>query len=537
MEVIQKYKKIISNISYLLFLILFLLCVIVRYINSYWFDLLFVPLILSLMFLFVAIAFSYSDIIRFIKNKNSKAIISIISNCIMLIGSLVLLNLIVLKYDTTWDLSVNKTNTLSDFSKNTISQLKSKLEIMAFIPANQSEIKNRVEFLLDLYVGVSDKISYQIIEPKMRPDLLQENQIEANDKATLVLQYDGKKTKIKESDVSLQLGSSLINEESLSNQIYKISKEKNKKIYFLEGHGERDTQTQNPESISKFVQSLKDLGYDIRSLRLLEFDKVPGLADLLVIAGPERALIQSEVLKIKRYLESGGNLLVLADPGKQHNLAQISKLVGIEFQNNFIIDIQGQKLANSAVLSVGTQYNMQHDISKSIPLSEYTLFSFASSLQKAPDAPVYYKINTLVKSAEESFTQNNLQVQAIYNPNTDRKGPLDLIIASEGDMYTLKNQNNIEAGVEKNQFKAVVAGDSDFVSNQFLSQVYNKDLALNIVSYLVGDFTQISIRPKDIKNEALYWSDTYKSIYVLLQIGFSLIFFLLAIWIWFKRRS
>ena len=530
-------KNLLAKIFWLLSLLSFLVLFLGRYFIGYWLDIMFLPIIMGISCFITAFVLDYKNLKNIFLSKKTHYSSNLLFQFLCVLCSFVFLNILLAKYNLSWDLSHDKIHTLSPMSQNVLNSLDENLEIKAFFSEKEEQEKNRFDWLMQIYTKHSSRIKLTYYEPKTRPDLVEQYKIDPNDKGSVIFLYKGKQTRLKESHLAEQFGTSQFTEQNITNAIVKIKNEKSKKIYFLTGHSERSLEANDAESISQFSKSLQEAGYDVRSLRILELGKIPSSASVLVIAGSQKSLLQQELLQIKDFLEKGGSLFLAADPNQQHNLAQVTKILGIEFQNNFILDIQGQKLANNAVLSVGSIYNAQHFITQNIPVSEYTLFSYASALQKAPDALEYYNIQSLVRSGEESFTQNKLQVDAVFNPKTDRKGPLDIIMISEGEMYRLKDPRNIESGVEKNKFKAVVAGDSDFFSNKFFTQVFNRDLSLNIIAYLADDMEQVSIRPKISNASVLYITDTNKTIYVMFHIAFSLILLFFAIYLWYKRRS
>ena len=90
-------------------------------------------------------------------------------------------------------------------------------------------------------------------------------------------------------------------------------------------------------------------------------------------------------------------------------------------------------------------------------------------------------------------------------------------------------------------FKAVIAADTDFLSNGVIFQNVNRDLALNSISYLLGDSDLISIAPKEVSITQMRmsppeFSQFYK--FVVMGIFFPLPFLFLGISIvlWLKRR-
>jgi ABC-type uncharacterized transport system involved in gliding motility auxiliary subunit len=105
-------------------------------------------------------------------------------------------------------------------------------------------------------------------------------------------------------------------------------------------------------------------------------------------------------------------------------------------------------------------------------------------------------------------------------------------------MNTESNDSEKTAGTsEAAEFNVVVAGDSDFLSNQWLFQYFNRDLALNSVAFLAKDEDLISIRPKVGKTSNLELPRGRAIVYGILFLAFPLLLFIVAGVFWYRRRG
>ncbi len=89
--------------------------------------------------------------------------------------------------------------------------------------------------------------------------------------------------------------------------------------YFTTGHGELEWsgEEQSPvRSIRAFRQRLRDLGFKIKTLGLREGlgDKVPEDAGVVIVAGPRRPFIPSEINALSTYIHGGGSVLFALGP-------------------------------------------------------------------------------------------------------------------------------------------------------------------------------------------------------------------------------
>jgi ABC-type uncharacterized transport system involved in gliding motility auxiliary subunit len=114
-----------------------------------------------------------------------------------------------------------------------------------------------------------------------------------------------------------------------------------------------------------------------------------------------------------------------------------------------------------------------HPITKDFGRERLTLFNLARSLKAADGSTPVELVLTGDKSWAESDTKRFVDQSAVSRDETDRKGPLPLAMAT-----TITG--------DAKEGRLVVVGDSDFARNRYVSEAYNADLFLNMVSWLVG---------------------------------------------------
>jgi len=83
------------------------------------------------------------------------------------------------------------------------------------------------------------------------------------------------------------------------------------KAYFLQGHGEPSLSDSGDEGYLKFGSILEENYIAVQPLQLLGDNPVPDDCNLLIIAGPQKALSEIELEKINQYLSQGGRLFML----------------------------------------------------------------------------------------------------------------------------------------------------------------------------------------------------------------------------------
>ena len=112
------------------------------------------------------------------------------------------------------------------------------------------------------------------------------------------------------------------------------------------------------------------------------------------------------------------------------------------------------------------------------------------------------------KSWAETDFEELRQGSVSFNPQEDRQGPVPVAVLSEVEC----------SGEDKNGVlsRIVVFGDSDFASNGSINLSGNRDLLMNIFSWLAQEEDFIAIRPKSssfspvvlssLEAKAIFWS-------------------------------
>ena len=153
---------------------------------------------------------------------------------------------------------------------------------------------------------------------------------------TVVLEYKGRREKVNGDG-----------EQELTNGLIKVIQGRQPKVYFTQGHGEKDTVSADRAGYNGLATNLTSGNFIVEKLVLAQASKVPDEADILVIAGPKADFLAPEIDALKAYLARGGKLLVLLDPVLKADQLQPAALQGllkdwgIQVGNNIVVDVSG----------------------------------------------------------------------------------------------------------------------------------------------------------------------------------------------------
>ncbi|MGD1872489.1 MAG: GldG family protein [Mastigocoleus sp.] len=482
---------------------------------------------------------------------------------ISLITILVLVNFLGSRYNWRADLTEERLYTLAPQTQELVKSLTTPVRLLIF-----DVTENPVDQdLLENYKRQNPNFQFEYIDPN-RPGLPQKFGV--RDRGEVYIESGDRRQLVQVVNQQQRLS-----EVKLTNSLQQITSTTTAKIYFLQGHGEHPL-TQGENSISQAVQALKDKNFVPQPLNLANQTSVPEDADVVAIAGPENALFDTEVQALQKYLDNGGNLLLLLEPDTDPNLNNLLSQWGIELDNRLAVEIPGSPQFGPAVPIV--QEYGKHPITRYFGnnfsvyrLARPILTKETPGIQTSPLLKTKPFPNSWAESDRESeeleFNEapkedNNSQEDQKSPVLGDTKGPLTLGVALSKKVSVKKplptptptpttsptpnpTPTKEAAKPEKTpeedsgESRMVVIGDSDFVTNSFFQFQLNGDVFLNSVTWLSqqDDKQPLSIRPKEPTNRRLnlatvqYQLIGWTSIIILPLIAFSS-----AAFLWWRRR-
>ncbi|MDX5151243.1 MAG: GldG family protein [Acidiferrobacterales bacterium] len=423
---------------------------------------------------------------------------------VLVVGGLVLWLSKLYYWET--DLTLSGRNSLSDASIKVLQQMDKPLKITAYASLH-GDRRVDIKKLIDSYRRYKRDIDLEFVDPNSSPQKTRAAGIQYD--GQLVLEYNGSHKLLTQ-----------LKEEALTNALVQLGHKNDRWVLFLTGHGERSIERQANFDLSDWAQHLHKQGFLTRSLSLSETPSVPTNTSVLVIAGPQSDLLPGEVKEIEKYVNAGGHLLWLHDPGKTYGLAPIMEDLDIEFQPGIIIDPLSQLLTGSATAIVIGKYG-SHPIVKNF--NDNTVFPNACGIEMHKSKK--WKQSVLLDTREQAWSETGrLGGKVKRDKGIDIPGPLNVGVALTRD-------------TDKGEQRIVVMCDGDFLSNTFLGNAGNLELGMSIANWLSHDDAYINIPTVTAADAKLDLSVATKNV---MTIIFALIMPLALIGtgltIWFRRR-
>lgn len=329
-------------------------------------------------------------------------------------------------------------------------------------------------------------------------------------------------------------------------------------VGFLAGHGERGIGQYSERSYTGFTRTknvrhaLINQGFDFKTVTL---DKdIPADVNILVIAEMRTPMTEDESMRFKRYLEQGGNVMLIGDVGYQGIANSVGELFGVKFTDGYLIQPDKKRIPRGVVKmkegKVNNYSGKPLDLVMLRPTKEAVGISYifgrgASSFIALPGAVGLdyshadekgFKITPLLVT--DTTCWNELQTKDLINEVVEynqEKG-------EEKKSYAVALALSRKVG-DKEQ-KIVVLGDADGLSNADIAraragrEVSNYGLAIGSFHWMSDGEFPIDVRRPMADDRKLNLSENGLEIFKYAVMGgVPGILILMALGIWYRRRK
>jgi len=279
------------------------------------------------------------------------------------------------------------------------------------------------------------------------------------------------------------------------------------KVYFLAGNLERSIYKTGEREYSMHTiekqnrSSLLNLGFDVDTLSL-ESRAIPAGITTLVIADPKTELDQVALVKIHHYIQDGGNVFIMGEPGKQAMLNPVLEQLGVHFKMGTLVQLSKNETPDKVIpygtdasFDLAEEFNLlnlkKERSNKIFDDSLKMIMSGATAI--AYDTHGAFNITPLLKTQRnKTWIKKGILV-------TDSIPPV--FNGLEGDerdtAYTTAIQLTRE--VNHKQQRIIVCGDADFKDNLRLSGDQFLNAFYSWLDYGVYPVYVPAIAPKDVK--------------------------------------
>ena len=339
--------------------------------------------------------------------------------------------------------------------------------------------------------------------------------------------------------------------------LLQVSGSGEKTVFFLTGHGERNSVSPTEENgYLLAAELLRSEGYGVETLDLQTKTLVPRQTGetqdeplnenevaptLIVVAGPQKNLLPDEEEVLSQYIKDGGRMLLLLDPETPDSFRAFLEKWGLSLGKGNIID-QEEFIGEERTPFI-SQYNPNVVLTQALGRTFFPGVTSITAAEEIPSVQVEGQEIPLVEFTVLAATSSNSWLIEDANrtdpdEDIDTRGPLFTVVLA--DAYGTKGAIGEEIPENREDLdkaSLVVVGDSDFASNEHFDSAGNGDLFLNSANFLVGDVALINIRPRlQSRPELLATPNEFNVIRYTSWFLLPILMAMAGIFVWWTRR-
>jgi ABC-type uncharacterized transport system involved in gliding motility auxiliary subunit len=453
--------------------------VVIRLFFPMWSSLAYWAAAAAMAWVLLYVAIERATIVRALRRRatmfSASASLSVVAALFILLA----VNFLAIRRDITWDLTTQQAFKLSEQTRKVLDSLTS--PITAYVVARPDGF-GRFREILTAYEQASPNIRVEYVDADRHPARVKEWGV--INYGTVVFEQNGRRLRVM-----------LNREQELTNALIRLTKGRDVKAYFTQGHGERALIRETRASFTSALSALERDNYKIESLLLAQAATVPADASLLIVAGPSVDFLPSETEVLQEYLRRGGKALLLLDPVVGSDMRHLPVLEsalaewGISLGHDVVVDtIESARLPGAdASLPVIVTYP-SHEATRDFSL--LTAYPLAQSVRTIAGSTTGRRMGDVVRTSDRSWSTSSVDrmvrgQEPVFDERIDRRGPLTLAVSV--------TQKVSEGGGET---RLIVVGDSDFAANAMVGIQGNVDMFVNMTNWLTEQGDLISVRPR-----------------------------------------
>jgi ABC-type uncharacterized transport system involved in gliding motility auxiliary subunit len=447
------------------------------------------------------------------------------------IGILVFVNMLGVRRPERWDLTANRSLSLSQETLQVVSQLPQPVQAIVFAESTDSrktEIENQ---LYEMQIRSNGMLSYEVVDPRDAPQFAA--QLGVRELGTTVLVMGDRRQQVTGT-----------READFTTGLIKLVQPNPRKAYFTTGHQEKRIDSFDQDGYGQLKQQLESRNFVVENLSLFTSPEVPQDASLVVVAGPRTPFTEPELQALFAYIDQGGDLMVMVDPAVDANLAPLFTRWGVEVGKAFVAEGDPRASFRSPFLPVVSQL-ATHKVTERIA-GLPTVFITPTYLTTPSQPPTGWRITPLARTSEQSWAESDeasvrTPQNATFDEGVEQRGPFTLAaVLEQAPAPSAPGTPPPPDDPNAPKSRVMIVTTSHLASNQifqFGAQVANPDLFINGASWLVGDDELISIRPREPDDRTLFLTNAQRNFIMLSSTIFVPALVLgIGILVWWNRR-
>ena len=377
------------------------------------------------------------------------------------------------RYRVEGDWTVGDRASLSPTTTQLLDALTDPVDVVSYARPDGG-LRNVIRDFIERYQHHKADITLRFVDPDSDPEAMRDAGIRID--GEMQVNYHGRSERLV-----------VLGENEFSKALMRLSRARERVVGFLDGDGERHPLGKTNADVGQFVMALGGQGVRSVPLALAAIGKIPQNIDLLVIANPQIKLADNVVSEVVDYVDRGGHLLWLTEPGEDVGLGALWAALSLRALPGRVVDGNGQAFGLGDPSFVAISQYPKQAINEGFGLT--TLFPQTAALASVPDPQ--WKLESILKSSAQSWNETGPMPkagEASANISQDINagevpGPLDFGFAL----------SRLSPSPDHSEQRAVVIGDGDFLSNTYLGNAGNREFGLRVFNWLLQDDKLIDI--------------------------------------------
>jgi len=453
---------------------------------------------------------------------------------LLIIGILAVVNFFSYEFFYRWDLTENNKYSLSQVSRQTVSELDDRVNVKAYfsdnLPNQVLSIKQRVSDLLSEYRNYSDgNVNVEWVNPNKDSEMQRQLrmlgipqltfEVYEKDKRQLVKGYMGISISYEDNTEVIPAIKRNVSdlEYQMTTAIKKVTMDDSPTVGYVTSQGA----PQMGQKVRNLTQELQSL-YDIRQVKLSgQEPQVPEAVDTLIILGPTEEFGEPALQAVNSYMMRGDKGLLVAQDGvavkqglqaspNNTGLNQVLSSYGVRINQDLVADKQsGRATFSQGFFSYSASYpywpliqskGFADDYSAVANL-ENVVLPWVSSVDAVQGGDKTRAVHKLIQTTSESWrAEKNFNITPEQASPQGKQQPYTVAVSVKGEMADAYPPEE-QAGTFNGHVIAV--GDSDFATDQYTGGGDNLNLFLNLVDSLSLDDDLIDIRSQGMSSRPI----------------------------------
>jgi len=276
-------------------------------------------------------------------------------------------------------------------------------------------------------------------------------------------------------------------EGALLEALLRLTKSPERRLYVTIGGGEGDLTASDDAGYSGLREALATEGYVLESLVMLAVREIPDDADGVLVVAPQRPLPPEALETLQAYVEGGGRLVVLLEPGADNGLEPLLKAFGFVSPPGMVVDAQFADLEGTARgTGVLVSTYSDHPITAGLESRHMSFYPGIRPVDPARKPRRDDRLEAVVYSSPRAWVTDRVEAA--------RRGAVPVHRGEPLRRHPLVATGRYPR--EGGEARVVVFGDAGFASNRYLRALYNLDLVMNAVHWATEREIDITRRPK-----------------------------------------